>query len=160
MADYKKYNLNEFKKFIEVVLDKKHKGKFSYSDIKRQIDDILENETAKLSAKSFYKVTLVLYEDVDKTCNQFFKGYPAFKLASLQQHSNKMEGLFSPLINSKKQLSDASGIKETRLGEVFKKRFEEMYAYEVYGLSIAGGLNPSQLFEYFYGNGPRPVIGS
>lgn len=70
-----------------------------------------------------------------------------------------MQGIFKPMINSKRQLSEASGIKETRLGEIFDERFEEMYAYEVFGLATAAGLKASQLFNYFYGDGSRPVVG-
>src|SRR5690606_31741602 len=159
MTDYKNYNFNSFKRFATDLIDKKYKGKFFYSDIKEQIKSILEGETSKLSAKSFYKVVLVLDEDLDKLCKQFFKDHPAFQLNSLENLTNKMQGLFRPMINSKKQLSEASGIKETRLGEVFDERFEEMYSYEVYGLATAAGLEPSQLFEYFYGDGPRPIVG-
>lgn len=149
MSDYKKYNLISFKRFVENILDKKHKGKFSYSDIKQQILAVLEKDTSKLSAKSFYKVILVLDEDLDKICERFFEGHPARKLDSLEKHANKMQRLFGPLMNSRKQLSEASGIKDTRLGEVFKERFEEMYAYEVFGLAVAGGFKSSDLLIIF-----------
>jgi len=158
MTDYKNYNLISFKHFIGDILNKKHKGKFNYSDIKEQIESILEDETSRLSARSFYNVVSVLDEDIDNLCKIFFKSHPAFKLTSLENHKNKMQGLFKPMINSKRQLSEASGIKETRLGEVFDERYDEMYSYEVYGLAIAGGLKPSQLFDYFYGDGLRPVV--
>ena len=161
MIDYKKYNLESFKSYTESILNKKYKGKFSYSDIKEKIEGILKGETSKLSAKSFYEVILALdeHENLDNLCKNFFKGHPAFKLTSLENHKNKIQTLFKPMINSKRELSGASGIKETRLGEVFDERYNEMYSYEVYGLAIAGGLKPSQLFDYFYGDGPRPLVG-
>lgn len=159
MTDYKQYNLKEFKLFIQKILDKKYKGKLIYSEIKDKIDVILKNETSRLSALSFFKTLLVINEDLDKSCKVFFKGHPAFILNTLQQNSNKLDNLFSPLLNSKAELSKACAIKETRLSELFQKRFDQLYAYEAFGLSIAVGIKPSQLFKYFYGDGERPVIG-
>ncbi|MCW8310846.1 hypothetical protein K7A41_06395 [Sphingobacterium sp. InxBP1] len=159
MSDYKKFNLKSFIDFIEVILEKKFRGKFNYSEIKSQIENTLDNETSKLTALSFYKVLKIINEDIDKTCIAFFKGHTAYKLESLNHNANKLSNLFTPLLNSRKDLSKASSIKETRLGEIFEKRFDQLYAYEAYGLSVAAGLKPSQLFEYFYGDGERPMIG-
>ena len=157
--DYKTFNLKSFKGFIEIILEKKFRGKFNYSEINSKIENILIKETSKLSALSFYKVLQIIGDDFDKMCMTFFKNYSAFKLESLNHNANKLDSLFSPLINSRKELSKASAIKETRLSELFKKRFERLYAYEAFGLSIAAGLKPSQLFNYFYGDGERPIIG-
>lgn len=159
MTDYKNFNLKSFKDFIEIILEKKFRGKFNYSEINTTIENILINETSKLTAFSFYKVLQIIGDDFDKICLAFFKDHSAFKLESLNHNANKLDNLFAPLINSRKELSKASSIKETRLSELFKKRFDHLYAYEAFGLSIAAGLKPSQLFEYFYGDGPRPVIG-
>lgn len=159
MTDYKRYNIHIFKTFVNTILDKKHKGKFHYSELKEEIESVLETEPLKLSGKSFHKVVLILKEDIDEVCKQFFKGYPAVKLASLKGHSNKMQSLFGPIINSKSQLGSAARIKDFRLTEIFNNGSEAMYAYEVYGLAIAAGLKPSQLFHYFYGDGERPVVG-
>ncbi|GGH10450.1 hypothetical protein FAZ19_01215 [Sphingobacterium alkalisoli] len=159
MIDYQKYNLDSFKLFVENILSKKFKGKFNYSDIKGRVETILLGETSRLTAKSFRNVISTLDEDFDKFCKLFFKNHPASKLKSLENNTNKLEILFNPLLNSKAQLSKASCIKETRLGELFKNRFNELYAYEAYGLAIAVGLKPSQLFNYFYGDGERPLVG-
>ncbi|MNJ96980.1 hypothetical protein D3C87_147150 [compost metagenome] len=159
MIDYKLFNLKSFKGFIEVVLEKKFRGKFNYSEIKNKIEGILINETSKLTALAFYKTLQIVNNDFDKMCIAFFKGHPAYKLESLNHNANRLDNLFTPLLNSRKELSKASSIKETRLGELFTKRFDQLYAYEAYGLSIAAGLKPSQLFDYFYGEGERPVIG-
>src|SRR5690606_28259922 len=123
------------------------------------IENILIDETSKLSALSFYKVLQIIGDDFDTVCMVFFKDHSAFRLESLNHNANKLDSLFSPLINSRKELSKASFIKETRLSELFKKRFDQLYAYEAFGLSIAAGLKPSQLFDYFYGSGNRPLIG-
>ncbi len=159
MTDYKKFNLKSFKGFIEIILDKKFRGKFNYSEIDSKIENILIYETSKLSALSFYKVLHIIGDDFDKLCQAFFKGHTASKLESLNHNANKLDRLFSPLINSRKELSKASSIKETRLSELFKTRFDQLYAYEAFGLSIAANLKPSQLFDYFYGDGERPIIG-
>jgi len=159
MIDYKQFNLKSFKEFVDKILTDKFRGKMDYGEIQKKVKQILKDETTRLTAKSFYNVLLLLNQSVDILCCKFFQGHPAKKLESLGQSPNKLQNLFNPLLNSRAQLSKASGIKETRLGELFQKKFDEIYASEVYGLAIAAGLKPSQLFNYFYGDGERPVVG-
>jgi len=160
MIDYKKYNSQTFKSLTDEILTNNFRGKMSYGETQVKVNQILKNETARLTAKSFYNVILLLNQKVDIVCRRFFQGHPAKKLESLEQSPNKLQNLFNPLLNSRAQLSKASGIKETRLGELFQKKFDEIYASEIYGLAIAAGLKPSQLFDYFYGDGERPVVGA
>lgn len=158
MIDYKEYNLQKFRVITDEILTANFRGKMSYGETQAKVNQILKNETTRLTAKSFYDVILLLNQRVDNVCRRFFQGHPAKKLDSLKQSPNKLQNLVNPLLNSRALLSKASGIKETRLGELFQKKFDEIYASEVYGLAIALNLKPSQLFDYFYGDGERPVV--
>lgn len=160
MIDYKQYNLHVFRELAGEILTANFRGKMNYGEIQERVNKILKDETTRLTAKSFYNVILLLNQSVDIVCRRFFHGHLAKKLESLEQSPNKLQNLFNPLLNSRAQLSKASGIKETRLGELLQKKFDEIYASELYGLAIAAGLKPSQLFEYFYGDGERPVVGA
>lgn len=64
-----------------------------------------------------------------------------------------------PYLNSQNQISDSSKIIAKRFNRLFSGELNGLYADEIYGLSQALARKPSQLFEYFYGEGERPIIG-
>lgn len=151
MIDYQLYNLDKFRIFTAKILGKKFKGKMTYSETKAQVDLILSTDTAKLSGRAFYLVVRILDEDLKNTCKSFFKNHPASMLSSLKGSNNKLKNMFNQYLNSREELSKASGIKPTKLGSLFAEELEGIYACEVYGLAIATNKKPGELFEYFYG---------
>lgn len=64
-----------------------------------------------------------------------------------------------PYLNSQNQISDSSKIIAKRFNRLFSGELNELYADEIYGLSKALACKPSQFFEYFNGEGERPIIG-
>lgn len=158
--NYQLFNKESLKSYLKKEIIKKYKPKSIHKEKLTMIDSILSNETTKLSAKTFYTIIKKLELDIRLITNHFFKGLPSSKLRSIRLYENKLENLFNIYFNSKSDLVAASRIKETRLLELFKNKFDTIYAYEVCAIAISFGIEPHQLFEYFYGEGKRPVIGS
>ena len=160
MIDYQEYNLNKFKEFINSILTKQLKGSFTFGESRDKVYSIMENDTAKLSGQAFYSVIILLNQNLETSCQHFFKNHPAKLLNSVSSNStSRLRDLLAPHLNSRLELSKASQIGNTRLGELFNETKGVIYACEVYGLAIAFGIKPHILFEYFYGDGERPVIG-
>ena len=67
--------------------------------------------------------------------------------------------LISRYLNSQNQISESSKVSSKRFNRLFAGELKELYADEVYGLAKAFDLKPNQLFDYFYDNGERPVVG-
>jgi len=157
--DYKLYNASSFNNFIKGQLSLTFNDKSVLSQKLKQVESLLEAETTRLTGKTFFVITTSLGLNLADICKQFFKNIPSTKLKSLKSSENKLEDLFGIFFNAKTDLVTASCIMETTLNELFKNKFDRIYAYEVCALAIAFGIEPHILFEYFYGDGERPVIG-
>ncbi|MEN5055795.1 hypothetical protein [Sphingobacterium kitahiroshimense] len=112
------------------------------------VDFLLEKEDRKLTAKTFFVVTLALGLDLAAICNQFFKNFPATRL---QSSTNEFDKLFGIFFNTKQDLAAATGLNESRINNLLKKSLDDAYAYELCSLAIAFGLAPHTLFEYCFG---------
>lgn len=157
--DYKLYSTISFHSFLKKYVNETYKNRPILSQKIEAIDSLLEKETAKLTAKTFFNVIKSLELDLKIICVLFFKTIPSIKLTSIKPSENKLNDLLGPYFNSKLELVTASGIKETTLKELFDNKFNRIYAYEVCAIAISFGIEPHILFEYFYGDGERPVIG-
>ena len=157
--DYKLYNTISFRSFLKGYVNEKYKNLPVLSQKMEAIDWLLEKETAKLTAKTFFNVIRSLELDLKTICDLFFKTIPSIKLKSIKSSKNKLEDLLGSYFNSKLELVTASGIKETTLNELFDNKFDRLYAYEACAIAISFGIEPAVLFDYFYGDGPRPIIG-
>lgn len=112
------------------------------------VDFMLEKEDRKLTAKTFFVVTLALGLDLAAICNQFFKNFSATRL---QSSTNEFDKLFGIFFNTKQDLAAATGLNESRINNLLKKSLDDAYAYELCSLAIAFGLAPHTLFEYCFG---------
>ncbi len=157
--DYKLYNTISFRFFLKEYLNENYKTLPALPEKIKIVDVFLEKETAKLTAKTFFNLVKYLELDLKTICDLFFKTIPSIKLKSIKTSKNKLEDLLGFYFNSKLELVTASGIKETTLNELFDNKFDRLYAYEACAIAISFGIEPAVLFNYFYGDGPRPVIG-
>lgn len=159
MTNYELYSKKAFKLLCYDILDKKHKGSLEYKEIKLKVDKILQSTKAKVSGRSFFNMLVLLGVNFDHTCKTFFKNHPAKQLSSTRNMSDKLIAMFGLYLNSRLELSSATGIKDSRLGSILRNGIDEIYAYEVYSLAIAFDIIPSDLFHYFYGDGEMPAMG-
>lgn len=157
--DYKLYNTVSFRSFLKRYINENYNTSSALSQKIEIIDLFLEKETAKLTAKTFFNVIKSLELDLEIICNLFFKTIPSTKLKSIKSSKNKLEDLLGPYFNSKLELVTSSGIKETTLNELFDNKFDRIYAYELSAIAISFGIEPHIMFNYFYGDGERPIIG-
>jgi len=153
-------NLTLFKEFISNILKKRFKISIEYRDKLQAISSILSESSPKLDGRVFYKVVKYLNQDIDTICKAFYRKNTAHILDSLKRTDNRFANLISPHLNSQNQISESSKISSKRFNRLFAGELKELYAEEVYGLAKAFNLKPSQLFEYFYGDGERPVVGA
>lgn len=152
-------NLQVFRDFIFNIFKKRYKKTADYQSQLQTISSLLSESSPKLDGRVFYNVLTYLNEDIDMICKSFFRQHNAQILDSLKKTDNKFFNLISPYLNSQNQISERSQIKSKRFNRLFSGELKELYAEEIYGLATAFGVEPSQLFEYFYGDGERPVVG-
>lgn len=126
--------------------------------LEKEIDKLLGSRGLVLG-KTFYKVIKLLNLDIDNVCFNLFPKESSSPLNLFPESNNKINNFISTYIGDLKLLSEASGIEYNRLTKLFNGEYKNAYPEDVNGLSVAFNLLPSQLFEYFYGDGDRPVIG-
>ena len=107
--DYKLYNTISFRSFLKGYINEKYKNLPVLSQKMEAIDWLLEKETAKLTAKTFFNVIRSLELDLKTICDLFFKTIPSIKLKSIKSSKNKLEDLLGSYFNSKLELVTASG---------------------------------------------------
>ena len=56
-------------------------------------------------------------------------------------------------------IEDKTEIDNVRLNKLLTDPLKRPYAEELYNIAKLLQIKPSQLFEYFYGDGERPMIG-
>ncbi|MGE8425055.1 MAG: hypothetical protein ACN6PI_19625, partial [Sphingobacterium siyangense] len=58
------------------------------------------------------------------------------------------------------EIASAIGASGSRISRIRHATDEtDFYPYQVYALAKISQIKPTQLFDYFYGEGERPVIG-
>lgn len=146
-----------FLDYLLKVITRNFTGKVK-RELERQIEEFLGSRKLVL-ATTFYHALQALELDIDKTSEKFFKNH-MFTLINLRPETdNRLRDFLAPHILGVKNVSVATNIEYTRLSRLLSGEFSHLYPNEVYGLAKAFSLNPSTLFEYFYGDGPRPVVG-
>ncbi|WP_286851734.1 MULTISPECIES: hypothetical protein [Sphingobacterium] len=159
MIDNQRNRLEYFTNHISSLLKKKIKDKLELKKMSNQISNFLNESSPKLDGRIFYKVLIFLGEDIDSFCIDYFNKHEGYILASLKKNGNLFHDLIYPYLNSQNQISDSSKIIAKRFNRLFSGELNELYADEIYGLSKALACKPSELFDYFYGDGERPIIG-
>ena len=151
-------NLDKFETFIFETLKTTFTDSEEYETALAFVVQSLSKSSPKLEGQVFYSILIHLDLNIDKTCKEYFKNSEARTLDSLECSDNLFRNLISPYINSQNHISNNSDILGKRFNRLFSGELTELYAHEVYNLSITLNTKPSQLFEYFYGGGERPLI--
>ncbi|TJZ60059.1 hypothetical protein FAZ15_14335 [Sphingobacterium olei] len=112
-----------------------------------------------IMGKVFNAVANIAEIDIDLLCSELFEDYKWELVIDLSKAKTKLQAFIMIYANSNNSISTASGMEKSRFSRLQNGELQELYADEVYGLAKAFGLKPSQLFNYFYGDGERPVVG-
>jgi len=159
MSDYKYIKIKEFRKYVDKVLKERCPRKADFDKERDKIQDIIVAEGPELVGKMFYLVIQELQHDVDTACDDLFSDYSYERLEGLDDRATKLAQFLHDRTRSDRKIAAAANIEKGRLNRVKNGKIEDLYAFEVYSLAKAFGLKPSKLFDYFYGDGPRPVVG-
>lgn len=148
---------NKFKIFILKSLTKKYSSG-EKRKLEKEIDKLLGTRELVLG-KTFYTIVNLVKLDINEVCLNLFSNATPSNLILFPDSDNKINNFISTYLGDLRLVSEASGIEYNRLTKLFNGEYKNAYPEDVNGLAIAYGLKPSQLFEYFYGEGPRPIIG-
>lgn len=153
-------NLEKFGFYIIEVLKTNITDTHALNEKIEFIKESLEASSPKLDGKVFYSLINNLDFQLESICRDYFKDSRAIRLGNLEKSDNLFKNLISPIINSQNQVSESAKITVKRFNRLFSGELTDLYAHEIYDLSIALDIEVSSLFEYFYNNGKLPIIGS
>lgn len=157
--DYKRNKFVSFKKYINLLIKRRYPRKEEYELNQDKYQSLISSLGDELYGQTFYTILKRLEEDIDKACSTLFEDYNWTKIEKTTSAGTKLAQLVSSITKSETEIATAAGIKKVRFNRVKNSEVEDLYAYEVYGLAKSFDLKPSQLFDYFYGDGERPVVG-
>ncbi|AIM36174.1 hypothetical protein KO02_05295 [Sphingobacterium sp. ML3W] len=149
---------DKFKYFTSKTLDKNYKGK-EKRDLEKEINQKIGTREFVL-AKIFYAIIKQLGLNIDETCLILLpiaQSLPDLNL--FPNKENKLNSFISTYSKELKEIADSAGIEYNRFIKLHNGEYSNLYPNDVNGLAIAFNILPSQLFEYFYGDGERPMIG-
>lgn len=158
-TDYKTTKFIFFKKHINSLIKRRYPRKEEYELNRDKYQSLISSLGDELYGRTFYTILKRLEGDIDKACSTLFEDYNWTKIKKTTSGGTKLAQLVSSITKSEAEIATAAGIKKVRFNRVKNSEVEDLYAYEIYGLAKAFGLKPSQLFDYFYGDGERPLIG-
>lgn len=153
--DQKQYDVRAFEILLRAQISSVYPDKSIVNKKIHQLAHLLENEEQQLTAKSFFRVSHALKLDLTVVCYEFFKNLPSTRL---QTFGSPLEKLFGLFLNSKSDVSAATGLSEARINDLFNRSYDQFYAYEICSLAIAFGITPSTLFEYFYDGTKKKAV--
>lgn len=159
MTENKRDKLKKFRKLVNSVIKKRTSNKSEYDREKDKYQSAISDLGSELYGRMFYLVLKDLGENIDDICNRLFKDHQWNHIADINRDHTKLAQFISLYTNSEMKVASAAGIEKGRFNRIKNDRKEDLYAWDVYGLAKAFRLQPSQLFEYFYGDGQRPVVG-
>lgn len=146
----------DFLTFALTHLAKKYKGK-EKRELEKEITKKI-GERKSVLAETFYIISKLIGLDIDKTCVQLLvkdRTFPDLNL--FPTGANKLNNFLDTYSKELKEIAASAGIKYNRLVKLNAGDYDNLYPNDVNGIAIAFGVKPSQLFEYFYGEGERPV---
>lgn len=159
-TDYQRNKNIEFIRYIAKWVKKQHKSMAEYEQAQSAVDSLISQLGGELTGKLFHAVLQLVKLDIDIACQDLFSDYKLNALPPPKLGSSKLGIFISGVTRSEEDLAKAIGVSKTHFSNSKNdKDGEELFAYEIYALAILFNLKPSQLFEYFYGDGERPVIG-
>lgn len=162
ISKYKKMTNSrlETEKFLKFIL--KISSKSLVGKEKRNLESDLKNRlgTRKhVHASTFFDTINLLNLDIDSLCEKLFNDDYFKEIDFSMQSGNKLKDFLSIYTRDVTSVAHSAGIENSRLNRLLSGEFKHLYPDEVYGLAKAFRVKPSQLFEYFYGDGERPVVG-
>ncbi len=128
---------------------------------KGQISKLKKGVVERLTAETFYKIYTAFGDACSKASN---KVYPTLNLKLMKYSAPKRSDFgqfmlqFEESKNSPEEIAARTGIDDDRIKEIYFRR-GALEAYELLLIEKAVGKKQGELFEGFYGNSPRPVVG-
>ena|SRR5690606_20388008 len=122
-----------------------------------KVSNFYIEERTLVYADEFYKIIKCTSLDFDESCDEVFKN------TDVKTYESKWQselGIFlSEYIKPVNYLPERTGIDGVRFNKLLTDKKKRPYAVELYLIAKVLNLKPSQLFDYFYGDGERPVVG-
>ncbi|GGH29814.1 hypothetical protein FAZ19_21795 [Sphingobacterium alkalisoli] len=159
-TEYKTLKLKEFRSFIYSVIKAKFSKKTEQEEEKDKIQNLISENGGDFFGKMFYLVLKRSGEDIDLTCETLFSDYVYPGLSKPQKDQTKLATFISGITLSDGELAEAIGTNPTHFSRSKNHmNHEDLFAFEVYALAKISNVKPSQLFNYFYGDGEQPLVG-
>lgn len=128
---------------------------------KGQISKLKKGTVERLTAETFYKI----YTAFGDSCSKASKiVYPSLNFKLMKYSAPKRSDFgrfmlqFEVSKNSPEEIAGKTGIDDDRIKEIYFRR-GALEAYELLYIEKAIGKKQGELFEGFYGDGLRPVVG-
>lgn len=148
---------SEFIDFLKKINDNKTHAKQNY-DAFKEIQQTIDNRKY-VTGEVFYEVILKLHLDINIITKDLFSKKGEKKMSFIGEQDNKFRDFISPFTIEMKEIAKIMDAIPSRATKLKTGESKVLYPHEVYGLAIAFGLKPSQLFDYFYGDAERPIVG-
>jgi|GEM_PF-419653 len=160
-SDYKYIKFKEFRKYVYDLIRSCSLSKVAKEDKKDQIQDLIARNGGDIfSGLMFYLVLKELDRDINIACMDLFHDYKYPGMKSPAENLTRFAKFISGISLSDGEIASAIGASGSRISRIRHSNDDtDFYPYQVYALAKISQIKPSQLFEYFYGDGPRPMIG-
>ena len=160
-SDYKDIKFKEFREYLYNNIKKSKLNKDNKEETKDRIQDLItKNGSDKFFGKMFYITLTELKKDIDIACEDLFHDYEYEGIKPTNKNNSKFSIFVSGISLNDADIANAIGASGSRVSRVRNNTDEtDFYPYQVYALAKISNILASQLFDYFYGDGERPVIG-
>lgn len=122
-----------------------------------KVSNYYTEESTLVYAEEFYKIIKCTSLDFDRSCEEVFKGIDITTFEN--KWKSKLGEFLFEYIRPQNYLSETTGIDSVRLNKLLKEINKRPYAVEVYLISKVLKIKSSQLFNYLYGDGEKPIVG-
>lgn len=158
---YKDFKLKQFREYLYKKIKDSDLSRSDKEDKKSEIQDlIMKYGGDNFAGKMFYITLKNLDGDIDQACESLFHDYVYPGITPSTKLSSKFAIFVSGICLNDGDIASAIGSSGSRISRVRNNTHDtDFYPFQVYALAKISGILPSQLFEYFYGNGERPIIG-
>ena len=159
--DYKDFKIKEFRNYLYKCIEKSPLKKNERDDKKFEIQGlIVEHGGDNFTGKMFYVTLKHLDQDIDLACENLFHDYNYPGIKQSYEGMNKFSVFVSGICLNDADIASAIGASGSRISRIRNSTDEtDFYPFQVYALAKISGILSNQLFEYFYGNGKRPIVG-
>ncbi|MDR2273898.1 MAG: hypothetical protein LBF27_23525 [Sphingobacterium sp.] len=160
-SDYKDIKFKELRKYAYDLIRSSDLSKVKKEDKKDKIQDLIASNGGDIfSGRMFYLVLKELDRDINIACEDLFHDYTYPGLRSPTENLTQFAKFISGISLTDGEIAFAIGASGSRISRIRHANDEtDFYPYQVYALAKISQIKPSQLFDYFYGDGERPVIG-